>query len=260
MTEEQKQVVLDKCATEEIRKDTELLFEVLDQAGIEYGPGELDLSAKVDEFDFERYLFPEYAEILRTGLKKCLKDVVLKYDIWIPPRGWAFNVDTLDENNAYPRWHNGGVDAWVVDSIIYKIDGFDPENPYSEQLFAMLQNAGYNNREGFEECLYFFFKEAYKEHSYPCQGLSLFRAYEPRERSRYMAWSKGVLANIPTIYLEHDTEAVITSDDIQSFYEVLLGSRYVEISKKRQKKYFVNHFEKDQQFFDALSEIYKTIK
>ena len=97
MTEEQKQIVLDKCATEEIRKDAELLFDVLDQAGIEYGPGELNLSAKVDEFNFEDYLYKEYSEILKTGLKKCLKDVVLKYDIWIPKKGWAFNVDALDE-------------------------------------------------------------------------------------------------------------------------------------------------------------------
>ena len=257
MTEEQKQIVLDKCATEEIRKDAELLFDVLDREGIEYGPGELDLSAKVDEFNFEKYLPKEYSEILKTELKKCLKDVVLKYDIWIPQKGWAFNVDALDEDNAYPRWYtrwrNGGVDAWVVDSIIYKIDRFDLVVPYSELLFAMLQNEGYSDREGFEKCIYFFFKEAYKEYSYPYKEVERGRSYEPISRRSYCSWSKGVLANIPTIYLEFGTEAVLTYDYPQGFYKELLGSNYAEISKKRQEQYFATHPELEQRFF----EIYK---
>ncbi len=255
MTAEQKQIVLDKCATEEIRKDAELLFDVLDQAGIEYDPGELDLSAKVDEFDFEKYLPKEYAETLKAGLKQCLKDVLLKYDIWIPIKGWAFNVEALDKNNAYPRWHDGGVDAWVVDSVIYEIDRFDPEDPYSELLFAMLQIAGYNDWTGFKECLNSFFKEAYSSHSYPYEIVDRNRSYEPKERRSYRGWFKGALANIPIRYLEYGTEAVLAFDYPQWFYKALLGNKYSEISEERQQQYFAANPEWEQRFFDTYKAI-----
>lgn len=244
MTEEQKQIVLDKCATEEIRKDAELLFDVLDQAGIKYSPGELDLSAKVDEFNFEDYLPKEHAERYKTRIKEELTSKI-RYDIWIPSKGWAFNVEPIGSLNIFKYKSAYYVDTYPVIRLHMISSTVDPVGIE----YLLMEKFGYGDE--FEKMINDFIESVVSEYLYPHDC----RNNKPEHPFHFFAWPPIDSKKIGE-FEQFDWHTMgLISGDAQSFYRALLGEEtYRDLSKKRQDQYFATHPEWEQRFFEIYKE------
>lgn len=223
MTEEQKQIVLDKCATVEIRKDAELLFDVLEQTGIKYGPGELDLSAKVRSLDFEKYISAEYAHTFKEYLLDKFDGIVFKYDIHIPFMGWAFNVEPLSEKDIY--WSvNSVCGTAVLDSL--KEQRENVRNLISSEFGFQL---GFSDYADFHKCLGDVLRATVKNYSYPCLT-------EKNGIDYYLDWSTGILDGLSSLGIHESSiryakgrKSKSESVTPKMFYKTLLGENFIEL-------------------------------